>query len=330
MAKKYDMGTPIGAERKMRRTRSPLQEMDDIVGMLDFEEEVRVPTTPIQAQPVIMEGIAAILSSTLDEKLTPVTRSVSRLEEEVGKLKKQVVENEDMMMSNIENVAKRMDAIDKELKQWKVAQADRNESPGTESFTSTPRRESDNYTVVFGGFKGACSKEEVDEWLHDVLWKAGAAYPLDTYVKASDMKEFNGVVFGKYPGHAERDAVIKKVRESKQEYGGQQVWSKMDLPIEMRAAQGLLFAAKNMLVSPDWGLDRRSLWIDTEENVLTCGDEEVLRTKVEGDKLVVEYGKDWETFIVPDNEAWAAIVKAGEEKVAKKPRKGIGKGRPVR
>ena len=87
MAAKYDVGTPVGGERKMRRIGSPLQERDGIVGVLDFEDEP-APRTPPQAQPVTMEGIAALLSTTLDAKLASLTQKVSQLGVDVGALKK--------------------------------------------------------------------------------------------------------------------------------------------------------------------------------------------------------------------------------------------------
>ena len=50
MAEKYDVGTPIGGERKSRRLHSPLQEMDGVDRQLSFEEEEEpVPATPVGA-----------------------------------------------------------------------------------------------------------------------------------------------------------------------------------------------------------------------------------------------------------------------------------------
>ena len=329
MAARYDVGTPLGGERKSRRIQSPLQEMDGVIRALDYEEEeLQVPSTPKEAQPVTMAAISAVLLSALDEKLKPVTQTMVRLEGEVESLKKHVSDSEDMMQSNTENISMRLDTMDNEFKTLKAEFQKYKECKDPWAFsTHTPRSDTDTCTAVFGGFKGACSKEEADDWLKHVLKKAGAAAPSDTYVKCRDMKDFNGVMFGKYHGHNERDAAIKKVKESDQDYDGQKIWAKIERPIEIRTAQGILFAAKTMLSSEDWGFDKRSLWVDTDENVLKCGDDDlIMKTSIENHKLVIDYGGTWKDFIETDNEQWAKTVKEAEEKIAKKPMKGAGKG----
>ena len=218
MEEKYDLGTPLGAERKSRRMHSPLQEMDGVVAQL-FCDDGPAPQTPRDAQPATMAGIAAVLSATLDEKLAPMSRSISRLESQVVDLKKQVSENEDIINTNIENMTMRMDAMEEVVKQHKALLA--------ASALSTPRgsrgdSSEDAYVAVFGGFKSAGSKKEVDDWLWDVLWKANAAEPVDTYIKGN-MENYNGLVFGKYSPKAERDAAVSRTQRSQQEYSGHKV-----------------------------------------------------------------------------------------------------------
>ena len=83
MAAVYDVGTPIGGERKFRRMRSPLQEMDSVVGELDFAGDAhQVPATPGDAQPVTM----AAMRQLFDEKLKPVTDTMEELRDEVTEL----------------------------------------------------------------------------------------------------------------------------------------------------------------------------------------------------------------------------------------------------
>ena len=83
MAEKYDMGTPIGAERKSRRLHSPLQEMDDVVPQkIDFE--VEEPVTPTEAhrepaQPLTLAAIANLLDKTLDQKLGPIAHKMNEM-----------------------------------------------------------------------------------------------------------------------------------------------------------------------------------------------------------------------------------------------------------
>ena len=48
---------------------------------------------------------------------------------------------------------------------------------------------------------------------------------------------------------------------------------------------------------------------------------------VENEKLCVEYGDGWEKFMATDNAQWMNTIKEAEAKLAKKPRKGRGKGK---
>ena len=52
------------------------------------------------------------------------------------------------------------------------------------------------------------------------------------------------------------------------------------MPVEIRTGQGVLFAAKGMLSSSEWGFEKRSLWVDTDNNTLTCGDDEVMKVRI--------------------------------------------------
>ena len=321
MEEKYDLGTPLCGERKSRRLQSPLQEMDGVVTQL-FCDDAPVPQTPSDAQPVTMAGIAAVLAATLDEKLAPMSQNISRLESQVGDLKKQVTENEDMMNVNMENMTKRMDAMEEDVKQHKAFLA--------ASALSTPRvsrgdSSEDNHVAVFGGFKGAGSKKEVDEWLWDVLWKAGAAEPVETYIKG-DMGDYNGLVFGKYNSKAERDTAVNMTQRSEQEYDGHRIWSKIDLPLKVRVCQNILFGAKRLLV--DWGFDRKGLWADMDEQTLTCGSDVILSLDV-SDGLVLKYGEGWEAYMSQDDDTWKKMVQVAQQKLSRgqKPTKGVGKGK---
>ena len=69
-----------------------------------------------------------------------------------------------MLQTNAENINMRLDTMDNEFKTMKAEfqKYKENKDPWA-STTHTPRSDSDNCTVVFGGFKGACSKEEADD-----------------------------------------------------------------------------------------------------------------------------------------------------------------------
>ena len=85
MADKYDMGTPLHGERKFRRIRSPLNEMDDVVADLFWDNEP-VPQTPEDAHTMhvgasssnngLLSQISALLDAKFDEKLAPMTEKL--------------------------------------------------------------------------------------------------------------------------------------------------------------------------------------------------------------------------------------------------------------
>ena len=53
----------------------------------------------------------------------------------------------------------------------------------------------DGLTAVFGGFRGASSKEEADRWLNMVLEQADAPGMVETYIKGDMDKWLNFCTF---------------------------------------------------------------------------------------------------------------------------------------
>ena len=103
--RRYDVGTPLGGERKQRRMRSPLQEMDDMPNSARnlFDEPVtppgNEPDTPHGLQPAvtvdaITEAMSKMLEKMLDEKLSekldPVTNVVEAVNQKVDQVTKRV------------------------------------------------------------------------------------------------------------------------------------------------------------------------------------------------------------------------------------------------
>ena len=344
MAEKYDVGTPMGGDRKYRRTRSPLHEMDDAIGQLDFSEdsaeEFPAPTTPSGAEPVTLAAIATLLSTTLDAKLGPVSQTMARLEEDVEDLKKNMTDVESIVQSNVDNIAGRVDHMEAELKHMKDGMAQSNNQSlinrldamemrlSLQTYPDTPRSQvSGEYTAVVGGFKGAYDKTQLDAWMSTVFWTAGAKEPTETYIKGT-MENFNGIAFAKYPTKDERDSAISKIQAATLDFDGQKVWAKPEQPLKTRTATSLLFAAKRMLV--DWQFDKRSLWVDTENLCLTCGEEEDMIFKIELEErdLTIVYGFEWQTYMESDNETWTQAVEAARTNIKKQQlRKGVGKGK---
>ena len=360
MAEKYDVGTPIGGERKSRRLHSPLQEMDGVDRQLSFEEEEEpVPATPVGAHAVTMAGIAALLAATLE----PVQSAVESMKEELGTLKTQVHENEDMMQTSLENVhtdigklAESLDATVARIAALEEGRAVPQAMPSSDDITeqklqrmqrsiiqelqksigssgfSTPRwtpseTAQTNYTAVFGGFKGAGSKEEADKWLRDVLWQARATDPTETYIKG-DMGEYNGIAFAKFGSAQERDEAVKKVKGAKFSFGGQTVWAKVEKPFEGRTPESVLFAFKRLLIN-EANFEKRSLWVDKDNGDLLFADEPpVVKVTVVESKLVVEYGPEWEQHLKDTSPEFTKVVDDAEKKLSRIAPKGKGKGKP--
>ena len=338
MAAMYDVGTPVGGERKFRRIGSPLQEMDGIVGELDFEDEP-APCTPPQAQPVTMEGIAALLSTTLDEKLASVTQQVSQLGVDVGDLKKKVadvVENEDMMQTRVENLQIHMDIMDKDVKQMKEAMASgsvaRTARPdGSDTATPRSRTEIGYDTVFVGGLGGFNDKHDAEKWLTDQMWWSYAPMPTEWYFKGN---EFQSKLFAKFGSSAEADTALQKIKNINVKYNDKEIFAKIELPLEIRLTRSQLFLAKDILV--DNGFDKHSLWVETSTNTLQCGkDDVVLAINIDKGQLRASFepgvdaeGLSWADYIEKE-QAFVKSLADANEKLAKNkaPSKGLGKGK---
>ena len=52
-----------------------------------------------------------------------------------------------------------------------------------------------------------------------------------------------------------------------------------------------------------------------------------MAVRIESQKLCVEYCNGWHDFMVDGNDEWAKTIKEAEDKIGKKPTKGIGKGK---
>ena len=269
-------------------------------------------------------------------KRAPVSHTMAKLEGEMEELKKNFAIHEDMMNVNVDTITARLDTMYNELKRIKSscgAELQRMEGllSAAQSVKSTPRSQSDSCTAVFGGFKGASSKDEVDSWLSTVLSTAGAKRPSDTYIKG-EMANYNGLVFGKYATSTDMDTAVKKVQEMGLKYAGQSMWAKIDQPVQVRVPEGVLFAAKKMLV--EWGWGKKSIWVDKDEQCVTCGGNHVMSVSVVDRKVRVVYDDGWEDYTFskdhPNNVFWKDTLNKANEKMSRQaaPTKGLGKGKP--
>ena len=256
MAETFHVATPPADGRKQRKMHSPLHEMDG--------DEVPVVRVSEPGTPITIDAFARLLDRKFDEHLEPIRGRLQHLETEASGLNKTVAENK-------QDTDKKIQELSDHFTQMKLHFA--NTCSASQSRFSTPRSQDarsqdEGLTAVFGGFKDAVSKEQVDEWLYKVFRNAGAPQPNDTYIKGA-MQDFNGIVFGKYSNGADRDAAVKKVQSKAFVFDGQPIWSKMDLPLATRTLESVLFAAKKMLA--EWGEKKQNLWVDKDLKCLTRG-----------------------------------------------------------
>ena len=236
--------------------------------------------------------------------------------------------------TKVDNVLRRVEAM--EIRVEEVRQSLRDARGMTTPDTGTPRSMQEGsasmatengFTAVLGGFKGAANQDELERWVSRSLWSVGANMPTVLYIKG-EFSHFNGVAFGKYTSKMERDAVVSKLQAAGLEYGGQKMWSKIELPLEPRVIRSLLFGAKNMFV--EWGWDKKALWVDEDEQTLTCGKDEIVFTvKVEQRAVKIDFGPGWAEYIEPQNDVWAKLIQTANSKISKQssPTKGTGKGK---
>ncbi|CAK0828338.1 unnamed protein product, partial [Prorocentrum cordatum] len=186
-------------------------------------------------------------------------------------------------------------------------------------------------TEVWDQIKALEMEDELDKWIWRVLADAKATPPVQTYIKG-EFNSFNGVAFGKYSSAVERDAAVEAVRKASLEYGGQKVRTKPGQPLETRALQSVLFGVKKMLI--DWGFDKKSLWADASTMSLSRGGDLVIKMTGDNKTPTIEYGVEWETYLMPDgaNKTVTDLLDAAKEKLHRSsaPSKGLGKGKGER
>ena len=158
----------------MRRTRSPLQEMDSIVGELDFDE---APATPPSATPVTLEAIAGLL----DAKLSPVVQSVYNLKKEVAELKGMQPDIERLQASmaamqirveKLEHILPTGPVAPHQVPDWLSGKLSEMESELDGIKAARPDHANDaeeKRTAVVGGLSSSNSLDNASQWLMDEL-----------------------------------------------------------------------------------------------------------------------------------------------------------------
>ena len=328
MASRYDMGTPLGGERKMRRIGSPLEEMDDMPEELmpthiDFGERHAQPVA------VTIEAIAGLLK----KEIAPVQNSIKGLENKMEELSVSIDERLTAVEARLEGsearIAKLEDLIsnageEKDLKSlWGEIQLLKDALQ--EPMKGTPgKREPDiiEITAVIGGLGSLPDIHRAEAWITDQLWSMYGPQPIEVYGKG----EYTGVVFAKFHSKDDRDMAVRLLRQARGDDICKDVWAKPDKPLDLRVCASFLFGLRWLL--GEWGYKTNSYYIDTEEWTFKVGKEPVLQVHIADAKLQLAW-KDptWEHWqeLQSDPQYQALIQKANERLM--KSGKGEGKGK---
>ena len=123
-------------------------------------------------------------------------------------------------------------------------------------------------TAVAGGLASLKSKVEAEKWLKEKLWHLYGPQPTEVYVKG----DFKGIAFAKFPTTGERDRAVSVLKAAGAHEGGDPVWAKPDLPLEVRVLKRFLFEAKHVLTSI-WGYPNTSVYADPDTGILYVGND---------------------------------------------------------
>ena len=349
MATRYDVGTPLGGERKSRRMHSPLSEMDDIVGTLDFEDHVDAPNTPQAAYETaasassnsdLINQISTLLDTKFDAKLSPVVESIASMQKEIADLNGQVNQNHEKMevkVANMENdfenfrvstvagkestnaqiktlelqIGKLEEVIGELFKKGTVTAPD----SSTESEVADRER-----TAVLGGLSCLSGEAEAYQWLEDKLWDLYGPTPTHKYIKG----DFKGIIFAKFHSKEDRDTAVALIRSMIRTHEDPEVWAKPDMLLAPRTLRSTVFGIKYAMV--EWGWPKESLWADKDAGTVKLAGETVLTVSVEGNELKTEYATGWaEYFDDRRHPEVKEILKAARDKMTKASGKGSGK-----
>ena len=233
MAEKYDMGTPVGADRKYRRIQSPLQEMDGVVGRLDVSEDDQGPQTPREAHLVTNNSPVTLqaMSDLLDSKFGPVQKQIAELElklkdhqdcvaleiKRIMTVVEGTIDGLTVRMAKLEdmsaegkNLMDRVMLLEKELRALQ----------GSSSPQTRDQREDRDSTAVIGGLNDFTHKDDAAWWLSDQLWQQYGPQVSEFYCKGA----FKGMVFAKFRNKDDRDAAMRALNmTTRRRFGSNQI-----------------------------------------------------------------------------------------------------------
>ena len=268
-------------------------------GIVDDDQEmeevqVPVPSTPQGARPasVTLDAIGSLLDTKLDEKLNPVNESLKKLFSDFNAFKESVRAELQSLGGKVEEIEKehaksasKIEALEGEIMRLKIG--------GRPQVTTiTDERAS---TVVVGNIPGKESFDAAKEWLLSHCKSVGHKTP-EIFYKTS----YTGILFAKFGSKSEAIDLIGSISK----LGGtfapgkkneDKIYAKVDKPIEIRTAEGTLFAIKRLLI--EWGFSKSCVKIDTESSTLSVAGKTILSVAVDNYALIFKWcDGDWEKW----------------------------------
>ena len=273
---------------------------DESADSMELTTGENASTSVLPREQVTLEAIAGLL----DQKLSPLSSLVTKLEQRVDSLEMKTTETDESIKSNFKHVFE----ISEQLKvRVQVLEAEVN---GKSKSVVDP-------TIVVGGLQALGSLEAAEKWIGDELWYAWGPQPTATYAK----EDFKEILFARFASVTDRDTAMGHLKSLNKHISGNKLWAKMDTPVETRAPLFLLHKAKELLTS--WNIPKASLWVHADKATLTCDGELVFSVHTKDLKLDISFGEGWEDYVA--SEAWSKIVKDADDKLSRKRGKGSGK-----
>ena len=286
-AKRYDMGTPIGGERKQARHDSPLDQMDgDLadgaekspkspIRQPDFSQAAEgIDLTPdesdMKSMMTKMMGMMTKMTTDMSAVRVGVEEAKTKAQQAVDIAKKtdaKVVEVKEKMVTK-GTVQSMIDASIPKIQKSTMTKDDVQKMiDETLSQCSTPRTArstgaTSTLTAVIGSVPNADSFEKAVKWATDFCHDQGLPTPdaQDMYCKG----DFKGIFFIKFANDAGRQAFLEAVEKYAKAHKDQKTaWAKPDLPIQARVQQSVLFQIRRMLVQ--WGYNKTCIKVDTDD-----------------------------------------------------------------
>ena len=226
------------------------------------------------------------IRSLLKEELADVSGSVSQLRLDLSAFKKETG-------SELASMGLRVKSVEDSNAEMRsqFAQLQKN----FDSFKiETPRvmdtSHPENMTILAGNLPNTESVEEAQEFIRKLCVSSGIPQPADIFPKG----EYKGIIWAKCVTLSQRDVLIAKIRSSKGT-PEKKPWAKIDLPIDKRTAENVLFAFKRMLC--DWEYPKQAVKVDTDTCTLKVLGKEILKAKVTDFTLQLQWcDGDWESW----------------------------------